>query len=161
MNGKLVQTHTSSKPITSLGLRPHRAKMRLYSWTVTMDTGCSGATKGVYKDTIGNCRGGTLRWPAGVPTAAQQGGNWWNCIGAWKAGSDMTNPMDIGRCSGDCEVHTKASCQAACDVIDICGGYNCAAVPCCRALNMLPARTHRLPATACATDPPTEHRVTE
>lgn len=34
VNGNVVQTHTSSEPITSIGLRPHRATMRLYDWTV-------------------------------------------------------------------------------------------------------------------------------
>lgn len=32
VNGDIVQTHTSSIPITSIGLRPHRATMRLYEW---------------------------------------------------------------------------------------------------------------------------------
>ena len=34
VNGNVVQTHTSSEPITSIGLRPHRATMQLYDWTV-------------------------------------------------------------------------------------------------------------------------------
>ena len=38
VNGVVVQTHTSTVPITSLGLRPHRANMRLYDWEVTVDT---------------------------------------------------------------------------------------------------------------------------
>jgi uncharacterized membrane protein len=47
VNGQVVQTHTSSAPITSLGLRPHRATMQLYDWTVSKDSGCaSGANQG-------------------------------------------------------------------------------------------------------------------
>ena len=39
VNGVLVQSHTQSAAITSLGLRPHRATMKLYDWTVTIDSG--------------------------------------------------------------------------------------------------------------------------
>ena len=96
----------------------------------------------MYKDTIGNCRGGTLTWAAGIPTAAQTGGNPWNCIGAWKAGSDMTDPADIGKCSGDCEEHTKESCQKACDAIESCGGYECVTSPCLRQPGLPPPPAH-------------------
>ena len=39
VNGNVVQTHTQSIPITSIGLRPHRATMKLYDWSVSIDSG--------------------------------------------------------------------------------------------------------------------------
>jgi hypothetical protein len=77
VNGAVVQEHTSDVEITSLGLRPHRATMKLYDWTVsTGSDDCPGAMRQVpYADirmntcyTFQNADGLNIRWHETDPT---------------------------------------------------------------------------------------------
>ena len=43
VNGKVIAEKTSDKTVTSIGLRPHRSQMNLYSWTVTKYGGVEDA----------------------------------------------------------------------------------------------------------------------
>ena len=110
VNGKTVQTHTQAIPITSIGLRPHRATFKLYEWSVTIDTDdCALPSVGgdTYTNTDGYCRGGPA-WEAPHNGA----GDLWDC--------SPTGGMDGVNADGALVIE----CQAACDADDLCGAFD-------------------------------------